>query len=126
VAWIEEFLANYKGLVMAVTHDRYFLDNVAGEFERGRIIIFLLSIIILSRSTYSYKRGRRLLFPYIMPTIPTVFVVFMLSYSTCHIHACINIYRPASTTHQATFWRWMMGACTRAREIVGSVRAQHT
>src|SRR5690606_11036601 len=30
VAWIERFLAEYEGTVMAVTHDRYFLDNVAG------------------------------------------------------------------------------------------------
>ncbi|MGH8475419.1 MAG: ATP-binding cassette domain-containing protein, partial [Methylococcales bacterium] len=30
VAWLERFLAEYKGTVIAVTHDRYFLDNVAG------------------------------------------------------------------------------------------------
>src|SRR5207253_6474248 len=39
VAWLERFLADYKGTVMAVTHDRYFLDNVAGwilELDRGR------------------------------------------------------------------------------------------
>src|SRR5687767_6876680 len=30
VAWLERFLAEYKGTVVAVTHDRYFLDNVAG------------------------------------------------------------------------------------------------
>ena len=38
VAWLEHFLANYKGTVVAVTHDRYFLDNVAGwilELDRG-------------------------------------------------------------------------------------------
>ena len=38
VAWLEQFLANYKGTVVAVTHDRYFLDNVAGwilELDRG-------------------------------------------------------------------------------------------
>tara|TARA_B100001250_G_C19817422_1_gene799479 strand:+ start:11160 stop:12827 length:1668 start_codon:yes stop_codon:yes gene_type:complete len=38
VAWIERFLDEYKGTVMAVTHDRYFLDNVAGwilELDRG-------------------------------------------------------------------------------------------
>jgi ATP-binding cassette ChvD family protein len=38
VAWLETFLANYKGTVVAVTHDRYFLDNVAGwilELDRG-------------------------------------------------------------------------------------------
>jgi ATP-binding cassette ChvD family protein len=39
VAWLERFLAEYKGTVVAVTHDRYFLDNVAGwilELDRGR------------------------------------------------------------------------------------------
>ncbi|MEE2766126.1 MAG: energy-dependent translational throttle protein EttA [Pseudomonadota bacterium] len=38
VAWLERFLAEYKGTVIAVTHDRYFLDNVAGwilELDRG-------------------------------------------------------------------------------------------
>jgi len=38
VAWMERFLAEYPGTVMAVTHDRYFLDNVAGwilELDRG-------------------------------------------------------------------------------------------
>ena len=39
VAWLERFLADYTGTVMAVTHDRYFLDNVAGwilELDQGR------------------------------------------------------------------------------------------
>src|SRR4051812_30634492 len=39
VGWLERFLADYKGAVVAVTHDRYFLDNVAGwilELDRGR------------------------------------------------------------------------------------------
>ena len=38
VAWMERFLAGYPGTVVAVTHDRYFLDNVAGwilELDRG-------------------------------------------------------------------------------------------
>ena len=38
VAWLERFLEVYKGTVIAVTHDRYFLDNVAGwilELDRG-------------------------------------------------------------------------------------------
>lgn len=38
VAWLEHFLHGYKGTVVAVTHDRYFLDNVAGwilELDRG-------------------------------------------------------------------------------------------
>jgi ATP-binding cassette ChvD family protein len=39
VAWLEHFLRDYSGTVVAVTHDRYFLDNVAGwilELDRGR------------------------------------------------------------------------------------------
>jgi energy-dependent translational throttle protein EttA len=43
VYWLERFLADYKGAVIAVTHDRYFLDNVAGwilELDRGRGIPF--------------------------------------------------------------------------------------
>jgi ATP-binding cassette ChvD family protein len=39
VGWLERHLADYKGTVVAVTHDRYFLDNVAGwilELDRGR------------------------------------------------------------------------------------------
>jgi ATP-binding cassette ChvD family protein len=38
VLWLEQFLRDYKGTVIAVTHDRYFLDNVAGwilELDRG-------------------------------------------------------------------------------------------
>jgi ATP-binding cassette ChvD family protein len=38
VAWLEQYLAGYKGTVIAITHDRYFLDNVAGwilELDRG-------------------------------------------------------------------------------------------
>src|SRR5256714_3535700 len=43
VAWLERFLADYKGTIVAATHDRYFLDNVAGwilELDRGRGIPF--------------------------------------------------------------------------------------
>jgi ATP-binding cassette ChvD family protein len=39
VAWLERFLQDYPGTVVAVTHDRYFLDNAAGwilELDRGR------------------------------------------------------------------------------------------
>ncbi|WP_196138651.1 energy-dependent translational throttle protein EttA [Aliikangiella sp. G2MR2-5] len=38
VAWLERFLQDFKGTVVAITHDRYFLDNVAGwilELDRG-------------------------------------------------------------------------------------------
>ncbi len=43
VAWLERHLEDYKGTVVAVTHDRYFLDNVAGwilELDRGRGLPF--------------------------------------------------------------------------------------
>ena len=43
VAWLERHLEQYKGTVVAVTHDRYFLDNVAGwilELDRGHGIPF--------------------------------------------------------------------------------------
>ncbi|MGH2865345.1 MAG: energy-dependent translational throttle protein EttA [Solirubrobacteraceae bacterium] len=39
VAWLEQHLAEYRGAIVAVTHDRYFLDNVAGwilELDRGK------------------------------------------------------------------------------------------
>ncbi|MCU1452619.1 MAG: transporter ATP-binding protein [Acidimicrobiales bacterium] len=39
VAWLERFLRDYHGTVVAITHDRYFLDNVAGwilELDRGK------------------------------------------------------------------------------------------
>jgi ATP-binding cassette ChvD family protein len=41
VLWLEQHLARYQGAVLAVTHDRYFLDNVAGwilELDRGRAL----------------------------------------------------------------------------------------
>src|SRR5947199_10195943 len=41
VLWLEQFLAAYPGAVLAVTHDRYFLDNVAQwimELDRGRVV----------------------------------------------------------------------------------------
>ncbi|MGQ7245854.1 energy-dependent translational throttle protein EttA [Halomonas sp. V046] len=43
VAWLERFLHDYNGTVVAITHDRYFLDNVAGwilELDRGQGIPF--------------------------------------------------------------------------------------
>ena len=43
VGWLEQHLAQYEGTVIAVTHDRYFLDNVAGwilELDRGQGIPF--------------------------------------------------------------------------------------
>jgi sulfate-transporting ATPase len=43
VAWLEQHLEDYKGTIVAVTHDRYFLDNVAGwilELDRGHGLPF--------------------------------------------------------------------------------------
>ena len=43
VAWLEQHLEEYKGTIVAVTHDRYFLDNVAGwilELDRGHGLPF--------------------------------------------------------------------------------------
>jgi len=43
IAWLERFLHDFEGTVVAVTHDRYFLDNVAGwilELDRGKGIPF--------------------------------------------------------------------------------------
>lgn len=43
VGWLERYLHEYKGAVIAVTHDRYFLDNVAGwilEIDRGKMYPF--------------------------------------------------------------------------------------
>ncbi len=43
VAWLERYLQDFKGTVVAITHDRYFLDNAAGwilEMERGRGLPF--------------------------------------------------------------------------------------
>lgn len=43
ISWLEQFLAQYKGTVVCITHDRYFLENVAGwilELDRGEGIPF--------------------------------------------------------------------------------------
>ncbi|QRP48196.1 energy-dependent translational throttle protein EttA [Amycolatopsis sp. FDAARGOS 1241] len=58
VLWLEQFLANYKGAVLAVTHDRYFLDNVAEwimELDRGRVVGYEGNY-----STYLEKKRERL------------------------------------------------------------------
>ena len=58
VLWLEQFLASYAGAVLAVTHDRYFLDNVAqwiAEIDRGRLIAYEGNY-----STYLEKKGERL------------------------------------------------------------------
>ncbi|WP_243789548.1 energy-dependent translational throttle protein EttA [Saccharopolyspora gloriosae] len=58
VLWLEQFLSNYPGAVLAVTHDRYFLDNVAGwilELDRGRTYPYEGNY-----STYLEKKQERL------------------------------------------------------------------
>ncbi|RSM60460.1 energy-dependent translational throttle protein EttA [Amycolatopsis sp. WAC 01376] len=58
VLWLEQFLANYAGAVLAVTHDRYFLDNVAEwimELDRGRVVGYEGNY-----STYLEKKRERL------------------------------------------------------------------
>jgi ATP-binding cassette ChvD family protein len=58
VQWLEQHLAQYEGTVVAITHDRYFLDNVAGwimELDRGRAIGYEGNY-----STYLEKKQSRL------------------------------------------------------------------
>jgi ATP-binding cassette ChvD family protein len=58
VQWLEQHLANYHGAVLAVTHDRYFLDNVAqwiAEVDRGRLYPYEGNY-----STYLEKKAERL------------------------------------------------------------------
>ncbi|HJQ45503.1 MAG TPA: energy-dependent translational throttle protein EttA [Amycolatopsis sp.] len=58
VLWLEQFLAAYQGAVLAVTHDRYFLDNVAEwimELDRGRVVGYEGNY-----STYLEKKRERL------------------------------------------------------------------
>src|SRR4051794_10766771 len=58
VLWLEQFLSTYPGAVLAVTHDRYFLDNVAqwiAEIDRGRLIPYEGNY-----STYLEKKADRM------------------------------------------------------------------
>ncbi|WP_086840483.1 energy-dependent translational throttle protein EttA [Amycolatopsis kentuckyensis] len=58
VLWLEQFLSRYAGAVLAVTHDRYFLDNVAQwimEIDRGRVVGYEGNY-----STYLEKKRERL------------------------------------------------------------------
>ena len=53
VAWLERFLKDYQGTVVAVTHDRYFLDNVAGwilELDRGSGIPWEGQLLVVARA----------------------------------------------------------------------------
>ena len=42
VAWLERFLHDYEGTVVAITHDRYFLDNVAGWILEGCVVPLIM------------------------------------------------------------------------------------
>ena len=56
--WLEQHLADYRGAILAVTHDRYFLDNVAEwilELDRGRAYHYEGNY-----STYLEKKADRL------------------------------------------------------------------
>jgi energy-dependent translational throttle protein EttA len=58
VSWLEKHLVDYKGNVILVTHDRYFLDNVVSwilELDRGRYFVYEGNY-----STYLEKKGKRL------------------------------------------------------------------
>jgi ATP-binding cassette ChvD family protein len=58
VSWLEQFLQQYEGAVLAVTHDRYFLDHVAqwiAEVDRGRLLPYEGNY-----STYLEKKTERL------------------------------------------------------------------
>jgi ATP-binding cassette ChvD family protein len=58
VAWLEKHLVDYKGNVILVTHDRYFLDNVVSwilELDRGRYFVYEGNY-----STYLEKKAKRL------------------------------------------------------------------
>jgi ATP-binding cassette ChvD family protein len=58
VLWLEQHLSNYSGAILAVTHDRYFLDHVAEwicEVDRGRLYPYEGNY-----STYLEKKGERL------------------------------------------------------------------
>ncbi|MFX7052671.1 energy-dependent translational throttle protein EttA, partial [Acinetobacter baumannii] len=58
VLWLEQHLKAYKGAVIAITHDRYFLDNVAAwiaEVDRGHLYPYEGNY-----STYLEKKAQRL------------------------------------------------------------------
>ena len=61
VAWLERHLQEYPGTVVAVTHDRYFLDNVAGwilELDRGEGIPVEGQLLVLARAEAAAARAR--------------------------------------------------------------------
>ncbi len=62
VQWLEQHLADYKGAILAVTHDRYFLDNVAEwilELDRGRRLPLRGQLLDLSGEEGRTPRGVR-------------------------------------------------------------------
>ena len=62
VAWLERHLEEYKGTVVAVTHDRYFLDNVAGwilELDRGARHPVQGQLLVLARAEAGAAARRR-------------------------------------------------------------------
>ncbi len=62
VAWLERHLADYPGTIVAVTHDRYFLDNVAGwilEIEYGKGIPFEGNYTVVAGAKSEAAEDRR-------------------------------------------------------------------
>ena len=62
VAWLEHFLHEYKGRSSAITHDRYFLDNVAGwilELDRTTAFPVGRQLLLLARPEAAAAGGRR-------------------------------------------------------------------
>ena len=62
VAWLERFLKDYPGTVVAVTHDRYFLDNVAGwilELDRGSGHSLGRQLLVLARAEAEAPRASK-------------------------------------------------------------------
>lgn len=59
--WLEQFLGKYPGAVLAVTHDRYFLDNVAEwicEVDRGNLFPYKETILPTWKPNLSVSRRR--------------------------------------------------------------------
>ena len=62
VAWLEQHIQKYEGTVIAVTHDRYFLDNVAGwilELDRGHGIPWEGQLLVMARAEETSPRAGR-------------------------------------------------------------------
>lgn len=63
VAWLERFLQEYEGTVLAITHDRYFLDNVASwilEVDRAKLHPFKVCCSLIDRVTTVLGYVRRI------------------------------------------------------------------